>query len=255
MSLQVSSLLFRGTARNSPAVSQFSLTFHPFFPALFQSGKRLTLSSYDQPSCVFGWKWQEARCDWLHYMSRAVYKYLWRVVVALFQKPHSTTPFLRKQVQAFYSVPATFQPISFPSFFFKHTKARWPGPAPRLCWHARHTGGWQRGLLSSCVSFFFQSQCHATLAMAVGHVHIYPKLCACSCLFFTFSPWVVIRAVWRAALWSYTWDHGNAFRPPWALNAWWSVGSHIDSFQDSSISCCWSVADKCTDFFILDLRG
>lgn len=71
----------------------------------------------------------------------------------------------------------------------------------------------QRLAKRSLVLLFFRSQCHATLDMAVGHVHIYPKLCACSCLFFTFSPWLVIRAVWRAALWSYSWGHHKRWMP------------------------------------------
>lgn len=140
-------------------------------------------------------------------MSRAVYKYLWRVVLALFQKPYSTTPLLRRQVQAFYSIPATFQPISVP--FFPTTVKR--DDTGQHQGFAGMPGTPDAGREVSCPSFF-QSQCHAILAMAEGHVHIYPKLCACSCLFFNFSPRVVIRAVWRVALWSYTWDHGNVFQ-------------------------------------------
>lgn len=185
-------------------------------------------------------------------MSMAVYKYLWRVVIALFQKPNSTTPLLRRQVQAFYSVPATLQPISAtrpPILFSNHTEAKWPGPTPRLCWHAWHTGGWQSGLLSS---FFF------SLSVMLP----WPWLSAMS----TFTPSCAPAAVYFSLLAPELSSElsegqhyevileimGMFFRLTWALNTWWSVGSHIQSCQERSISYCWSVVDKCIDFRILD---
>lgn len=177
-------------------------------------------------------------------MSRAVYKYLWRVVLALFQKPYSTTPLGRRQVQAFYSIPATFQPISVPVFFPTTLKRDDLGQHQGF---AGTPGTPDAGREVSCPPFF-----------GLSVMLSWPWLWAMS----TFTPSCVPAAVYFSLLALELSSElsegqhyevileimGMFFRSPWALNAWWLVGSNIESCQERSISQCGSVVDKCIDF-------
>lgn len=68
-------------------------------------------------------------------------------MLALVQKPQSTTPLLRRQVHAFYSIPATFQPI-FPTTLMRHVLGQHQD-------FAGMTGTPEAGRVVSCPPFFF----------------------------------------------------------------------------------------------------